>query len=245
MLLAEDNPVNQEVARCMVESFGCRVDVTSNGQEALDALSKTPYDLVFMDCQMPELDGYAATRIFREKEAQKTPGRAQADRRTPIIAMTGLAMQGDREQCLAIGMDDYLNKPFNLNGLLTMLKRWLPPKLTTSLSVTDVVDCPAEAENLAPAPTCPSNYGTVAGPNALDAGFLDRLSLMEFVDRKAFENLRPIARRPAGAPKTIRIYMESSSKLVDTLRQSITFGDAEAVQGAAHSLRSASEPSVP
>ena len=68
VLLAEDNPVNQEVARCMVESFGCRVDVTSNGQEALDALSKTPYDLVFMDCQMPELDGYAATRESSEKQ---------------------------------------------------------------------------------------------------------------------------------------------------------------------------------
>jgi PAS domain S-box-containing protein len=131
VLLAEDNPVNQEVARCMVESFGCRIDVASNGQEALDALSKAPYDLVLMDCQMPELDGYAATRIFRQKEAQITknqPGRAQAIRRTPIIAMTGHAMQGDREQCLATGMDDYLSKPFNMDGLLTVLKRWLPSK---------------------------------------------------------------------------------------------------------------------
>jgi CheY-like chemotaxis protein len=115
----------------MVESFGCRIDVASNGQEALDALSKAPYDLVLMDCQMPELDGYAATRIFRQKEAQITknqPGRAQAIRRTPIIAMTGHAMQGDREQCLATGMDDYLSKPFNMDGLLTVLKRWLPSK---------------------------------------------------------------------------------------------------------------------
>jgi signal transduction histidine kinase/CheY-like chemotaxis protein len=139
VLLAEDQPVNQEVARCMVESFGCRVEVASNGQEALDALSKTPYDLVLMDCQMPELDGYAATRIFRERETQKAmnqSGQAQAIRRTPIIAMTAHAMQGDREQCLAAGMDDYISKPFNMDRLFALLKRWLPSKAMTDLSVT-------------------------------------------------------------------------------------------------------------
>ncbi len=133
VLLAEDQPVNQEVARCMVESFGCSVEVVSNGQEALDALSKTPYDLVLMDCQMPELDGYAATRIFRETETQKAKnrsGRAQPNRHTPIIAMTAHAMQGDREQCIASGMDDYLSKPFNRDRLFAVLKRWLPPKST-------------------------------------------------------------------------------------------------------------------
>ncbi|MFZ0943726.1 MAG: response regulator [Syntrophobacteraceae bacterium] len=129
VLLAEDQRVNQEVARFMVESFGCRVEVASNGQEALDALSKTSYDLVLMDCQMPELDGYAATRIFRERETQKAEnqlGRAQAIRRTPIIALTAHAMQGDREQCIAAGMDDYLSKPFSLDRLFEVLKRWLP-----------------------------------------------------------------------------------------------------------------------
>jgi len=147
VLLAEDQPVNQEVARCMMESFGCRVEMASNGQEALDTLSKTPYDLVLMDCQMPELDGYAATRIFREREAQKAKnqsGLAQAIRRTPIIAMTAHAMQGDREQCLATGMDDYLSKPFNRDRLFAVLKRWLPSKSTADLSATtDVVDDPA------------------------------------------------------------------------------------------------------
>ncbi|MGA2733501.1 MAG: response regulator [Syntrophobacteraceae bacterium] len=138
VLLAEDQPVNQEVARCMVEGFGCRVEVASNGQEALDALIKTPYDLVLMDCQMPELDGYAATRIFRERETQKAmnqSGQAQAIRRTPIIAMTAHAMQGDREQCLAAGMDDYISKPFNMDRLFALLKRWLPSKSTADLSV--------------------------------------------------------------------------------------------------------------
>ena len=138
VLLAEDQPVNQEVARCMVESFGCRVEVASNGQEALDALSKTPYDLVLMDWQMPELDGYAATRIFRERETQKAKnqsGQAQAIRRTTIIAMTAHAMQGDREQCLAAGMDNYLSKPFNRDRLFAVLKGWLPSKSTADIPV--------------------------------------------------------------------------------------------------------------
>ena len=138
VLIAEDQPVNQEVARCMVETFGCYVEVASNGQEALDALSKTPYDLVLMDCQMPELDGYAATRIFREREPQtgkNQSGPAQAIRRTPIIAMTAHAMQGDREQCIAAGMDDYLAKPFNRDRLFALLKRWLPSKSRTDIPV--------------------------------------------------------------------------------------------------------------
>ncbi len=129
VLIAEDQRVNQEVARFMVESFGCRVEVASNGQEALDALSKAPYDLVLMDCQMPELDGYEATRMFRERETQTAEnqlGRAQAIRRTPIIALTAHAMQGDREQCIAAGMDDYLSKPFTRDRLFAVLKRWLP-----------------------------------------------------------------------------------------------------------------------
>jgi CheY-like chemotaxis protein/HPt (histidine-containing phosphotransfer) domain-containing protein/two-component sensor histidine kinase len=248
VLLAEDNAVNQEVARCMVESFGCRVDVASNGREALDALSKTRYDLVFMDCQMPELDGYAATRIFREQEAQKIKnqqGRAQAISRTPIIAMTGHAMQGDREQCLAIGMDDYLSKPFNLDGLLTVLKRWLPSKSMTCLSAAaDVVDDPVreDPENSDQAQVRPADDRAGGGPDAPEAGFLHRLYSLESVDRETLENLKPIARegRPSLLQKAIRIYIESSPKLVDALRQSITLGDAEAMQRAAHSLKSAS-----
>jgi CheY-like chemotaxis protein len=151
VLLAEDQPVNQEVARCMVESFGCRVEVASNGQEALDALSKTPYDLVLMDCQMPELDGYAATRIFRERETEKAKnqsGQAQAIRHTPIIAMTAHAMQGDREQCIASGMDDYLSKPFNRDRLFALLKRWLPSKSSIDIPVHTTLEDQTEQDQI-------------------------------------------------------------------------------------------------
>jgi len=131
VLVVEDNRVNQEVARCILESLGCRVEMASNGREAVEIFSKTPYDLVLMDCQMPELDGYAATQIIREKEMQETRHRieqGQAVRHTPIVALTAHAMKGDRELCLAAGMDDYLGKPFNQHQLYMVLKRWLPSK---------------------------------------------------------------------------------------------------------------------
>lgn len=120
VLLAEDNPVNQEVVRGMLEFLGCEVESVYNGQEALDQLVGARYDLVFMDCQMPEMDGYAATREIRAGEATERRSRI------PIVALTGHAMQGDRELCLASGMDDYLVKPCSVAQLTDILRRWLP-----------------------------------------------------------------------------------------------------------------------
>ncbi len=117
VLVAEDNIVNQKVAVRMLEKLGCRVDVAANGREALDALLQCPYDLVFMDCQMPEMDGYAATLAVREREPQ-------TGSHIPIIAMTANAMQGDREACLEAGMDDYVSKPVQAAELLAMLHKW-------------------------------------------------------------------------------------------------------------------------
>ncbi|MGA2735174.1 MAG: response regulator [Syntrophobacteraceae bacterium] len=242
VLLAEDQPVNQEVARCMVESFGCRVEVASNGQEALDALSKTPYDLVLMDCQMPELDGYAATRIFRESETQKAKnqsGQAQAIRRTPIIAMTAHAMQGDREQCLAAGMDDYLSKPFNRDRLFAVLKRWLPSKSTNNIPVDTTWEDQTEQNQ---SKACRLPDGGNEGSNLHGEGFLDRFSHLDHLNYKTLESLRSMVREghPSLLEKVIRIYMESSPKLMETIRHSISLGDAAAMQGAAHSLKSTS-----
>jgi PAS domain S-box-containing protein len=120
ILVAEDNPMNQEMCRFMLEGLGCRVEVVHNGSLAVSAVLSQRFDLVFMDCQMPEMDGYEATIRIRQEE---TTGKAR-DRRLPIIAMTAHAMQGDRELCLASGMDDYLAKPFSMNELADMLYRW-------------------------------------------------------------------------------------------------------------------------
>ena len=120
VLLAEDNLVNQEVATAMLENLGCRVRVVSDGSAVLKALAEHRYDLVLMDCQMPDMDGYAATAAIRQHEqAQPNP------RRIPVIALTANAMEGDRERCLAAGMDDYLIKPLRTDSLYAVLKHWL------------------------------------------------------------------------------------------------------------------------
>ena len=122
ILVAEDNAVNQLVARKIIEKLGYRADVAATGKEALAALTNIPYDLVLMDCQMPEMDGFEATRAIRR-------GQAGEDRKkTPVIAMTARAMQGDREECLASGMNDYLSKPIDPSLLATILTRWLGQK---------------------------------------------------------------------------------------------------------------------
>ncbi|MGD0401524.1 MAG: response regulator [Syntrophobacteraceae bacterium] len=242
VLLAEDQPVNQEVARCMVETFGCHVEVASNGQEALDALSKTEYDLVLMDCQMPELDGYAATRIFRERETQtgkNQSGQAQGIRRTPIIALTAHAMQGDREQCIVAGMDDYLAKPFNRDRLFALLKRWLPSKSTTDIPLHATLEDQTEKDQSKARRLSDGGNG---GSTLHGGGFLDRFSHLRHLNNKTVESLRSMAGegQPSVLQKVIRIYLETSPKLIETIRNSITLGDPEATQEAAHSLKSTS-----
>jgi len=118
VLVAEDNAVNQKVARQLLAKLGCRADVAANGIEAVDLLGKVRYDCVFMDCQMPEMDGFEATAAVRQME--KSLGR-----RTPIIALTANAMQGDREHCLEAGMDDFVAKPIREADLRAVIARWL------------------------------------------------------------------------------------------------------------------------
>ena len=119
ILLVEDNPVNREVAVGMLESLGCTADAAENGWMALRAMNTATYDAVLMDCQMPVMDGLAATGEIRRRE------QASGAARVPIIALTANAMEGDRERCLAAGMDDFLSKPFTQQQLATLLRRWL------------------------------------------------------------------------------------------------------------------------
>ncbi|MGB0911665.1 MAG: response regulator, partial [Nitrospirales bacterium] len=131
ILVADDHRVNQELALLMLKQIGYSADVVANGLEAIEAVTRQPYDLVLMDCQMPEMDGYEATRKIREVESLKREAKESGPYplplipHIPIIAMTANAMQGDREKCLDAGMDDYIAKPIKPKQLAEALDRWL------------------------------------------------------------------------------------------------------------------------
>lgn len=139
VLVADDNTTNQRVARLMLENLGCRVDVAGNGQEAVEMLELLPYDVVFMDCEMPEMDGYEATAEIRRRHAGR--------RQVPIVAMTAKAIQGDREHCLKSGMDDYISKPVRLEDLEATLGRWF------SQPARDVQSVPEKTQVVVPPAT--------------------------------------------------------------------------------------------
>jgi CheY-like chemotaxis protein len=120
VLIVEDNAVNQMVAARLLEKLGCRVDVAANGREAVEMVGLLPYDAIFMDCQMPEMDGFEATQEIRRREGSSV--------HRLIIAMTANAMQGDRKRCLDAGMDDYVSKPMRKADLTEALERHLPKK---------------------------------------------------------------------------------------------------------------------
>ncbi len=141
ILVVDDHRVNQELAVLMLKQLGYRADVVANGLEAIEAVIRQPYDLVLMDCQMPEMDGYDATRAIRARERQGEYHHWSGEQQQPvvhlpIIAMTANAMQGDRDKCLSSGMDDYVAKPIQVKQLAETLVRWMPQ------------ECPEEIENL-------------------------------------------------------------------------------------------------
>jgi signal transduction histidine kinase/DNA-binding response OmpR family regulator/HPt (histidine-containing phosphotransfer) domain-containing protein len=203
ILLAEDNVVNQKVALRLLEQMGYRADLAANGLEAVVAIERQPYDLVLMDVQMPEMDGFEASREITR--------RWPVDGRPRIVAMTANAMQGDRELCLAAGMDDYMSKPIRVEELMAALERTASPE-------PDPIRAggPGSANQNRAAPDRPS--APVLDQAALDrlrstmgAGFLDEL---------------------------LATFMEDSQELVRTMRRALTEEDTDSFRRAAHSLRS-------
>ncbi len=220
VLLVEDNPVNQDVTATMLERTGCEVDSVSDGRAALERLAARAYDVVLMDCQMPEMDGFAVTRAIRARERDGAPsmrdGAGEPAGRLPIVALTANAMRGDRERCLAAGMDDYLSKPFSERQLRAVLRRWLPDKPPASRP-----EPPGEASVPGPAPA-------EAPGSPIDHGALDQI--------------RGVGAEGSGdvLAKVIRIYLASAAKLLEALRDGVRRGDPIALHEAAHALKSSS-----
>ncbi len=210
VLLVEDNPVNQELAREFAIQLGYQIEVADNGYEALAILEQTDYDVVLMDCQMPVMDGFEATRQRRQRELSSRLTRL------PIIALTANAMAGDRDRVLAAGMDDYLTKPFTREKLGGVLARWMridpmSDSKTNEMKKRAKPDIPVHSEI-----------------TVLDEGPLEEIQRLQ----------RP--GKPNLLKKIINTYLETAPGLIEQVRDGILGEDSEGTRIAAHSLKSSS-----
>ena len=206
VLLVEDNPVNLMVGQRLLSVLGITCDTASNGEAALIKIGDARYDIVLMDCQMPVMDGYTATRRWREHEAASA-----ADRRLPIIAMTANAMAGDRQKCLDAGMDDYLAKPVTRSELERCLHRWWDPTVLTPVAVDDGADQTA-GNPVEPVGTMTAEKPAIAlaAETAAVAAYRPRAASVDQAD-PAVEQPRPIiaevqAAQPDAGAATIAAY---------------------------------------
>ena len=215
VLLVEDHPVNQKVAQKLLERLGLTVDVAENGEVALDKLREQPYAMVLMDCQMPVLDGYSATRRLREVENGH-------GKRTPVIAMTAHAMSGDRERCLQAGMDDYLSKPLDRQLLEQTLARWMP-KSTDATSAATIDSILAAMPATEPEATPPA----MQNPPPPDT--LDTTTLVDLEDIMGDELVT-----------LVDAYLRDGDTRMRNMRAAAERGDSIEVGKLAHSLKSSS-----
>lgn len=206
VLVAEDNPVNQAVVSAMLESLGVVCQLAENGRIAVDRLQTDSFDLLLMDCQMPEMDGFSATAIIRERERA-----AHRSKKLPIVALTANAVAGDRERCLAAGMDDYLSKPFTREQLSSILVRWLPREVVCA----------------APPATCPPDAVPLTLP-ALDPTSLDTFRQMPSADGVCSFN------------KVIAAYLANTPRQWQRLCAAANAGDRQALRTEARDLVSSS-----
>ncbi len=234
-LLVEDNPVNAKVAERLLSMLGITVDAATDGRIALEKLSQGRYDLILMDCQMPVMDGYTATRQRRALES------AGGLARLPIIAMTANAMVGDREKCLAAGMDDYLTKPLDRRLLHKTLAHWL------AKSPSQSVPSNAPVAPSAPKPTQPAVSPQVSTPvvapaaktiNDIPSAPAAAPNLLPPVDQGVVQEL--LEMMGEGFADLIHVYFDDTPKLLARLRDAANTGNHDAIADITHSLKSSS-----
>ncbi len=215
LLLVEDNPVNLAVGEKLLSVLGYSCDIAINGQIALEKMATGLYSLVLMDCQMPVLDGYSATREWRDREVLQG-----STMRLPIVAMTANAMAGDRQRCLDAGMDDYLSKPVSREQLENCLQRWLPGRASFGLREVAPPSAAQAATPAAPQPRPPAP------------------SVFPVLDHSMLDELQEIA-----GDETVRIiglFLEDAPRLIARLEAASTVPDLDAMRDAAHTLKSSS-----
>jgi PAS domain S-box-containing protein len=216
LLVAEDNPVNQFVAKEVLQTMGCTVDIADNGEAAVEVFQRDSYDLVLMDLQMPRKDGYGAASDIRGLESSRN-----STNRIPIVALTANAMQGERERCIAAGMDDYLCKPFTPDQLRAVLEKWLVKERKESAINADTSDEHRD-------PISRHLRATIESAAQLDQSVLENIRMIE---RKGSEGL---------LRKLIQVYLEESQRLFGQIEAAAVAADSKKLMECAHALKSSS-----
>jgi len=212
ILVVDDNAVNQKVASVMLQRYGCMVDVAASGIEACSMVNMLPYDLVLMDCQMPEMDGYDATRTIRKREAD-----LRVKKRLPIIALTANAMEGNADKCLASGMDDFLSKPIRPEALLEKLGQYLPRAAAPTEGATKMT------------PVAVSQPSLAVGPEAPHRDSPEWASLREVHDMLGDDY-----------GQLLQMYLQEAPGKVKDITQAIQSGNLETTRSVAHNLKGSS-----
>ena len=219
LLLVEDNEINSTIASAILGTLGCRVDRAHDGAQAVAAARSGGYDLILMDCQMPIMDGFEATRQIRAEERQA--GRASC----PIIALTANALAGDREQCLAAGMNDYLAKPINRAQLTAALERHLPPARAATAAADDYAQAAASETSAR------GEVVSEARPNrppAFDPSVVQALPMVADGSNRAF------------ADRLLDMFSDNAIQILAAIAEASASGDATTLQRSAHTLKSSS-----
>lgn len=216
VLVVEDNPVNQEVAAGVLEEMDCRVVTAANGKIGVEHFQSEAFDLILMDCEMPIMDGFAATARIREIEAERAAS-GGATGRTPVVALTAHALAEIRQKCVHAGMDDFLVKPFDELQIGEMLRLWIPGCEQAPRDKTEIHAQTHVAKNEA---------AESGGP--------------PIIDMKAISRIRAIQGRNAGSlfERVVRQFADTAPSLVAAVRQHCEAANAEGVWRAAHSLKS-------
>ena len=242
VLMAEDNTVNQLVARNMLKSLGCDFDIVPNGAEALLAVQRGGYDMVLMDCQMPVMDGYEATRQIRNWELDQPQSK-----RVPIVALTANALVGDAETCRASGMDDHLAKPYSRKQLSAVMARWLPAHLVENaediaLSGPAPLSAAAELRKTKPLALDSAAEATVQ-PKLSEGKSTAPTSAQWRLDQRVLNDIRALDEEgsPCILDEIIGIYLQEAPGQLVQMHTALASCDALALGNTAHGFKSASQ----